>query len=76
MGCGRLGGALRCCLEMTGGSFAKISRKMAKKSRIFDFCGRVSAPIIIKATSKTPKENRLLFQTESKTHIPKLCPAH
>jgi hypothetical protein len=43
VGCGVLSGALRRCLEMTGGSFAKMSRKMAKKSRIFDFCGRLLA---------------------------------
>jgi hypothetical protein len=53
VGCGVLTGALRCCLEMTGGSLANTSRKMAKKSRIFDFCGKALAPLIIKATSKT-----------------------
>lgn len=34
-GCMR--GAFCCCLDMTGGSFAKISRRMARKSSIFDF---------------------------------------
>jgi hypothetical protein len=52
MGCGVLSGALRCCVEMTGGSLAKMSRKMAKKSRMFDFCGRVLAALTIKAAYK------------------------
>lgn len=29
--------ALRCCRDMTGGSFAKTSRNMARKSKILDF---------------------------------------
>ena len=26
-----------CCLDLTGGSFAKTSRKIARKSRMVDF---------------------------------------
>lgn len=37
VGCGVLSGASRCCLEITGGSLANMSRKMARKSRMFDF---------------------------------------
>lgn len=32
------GGRWPAPLAMTGGSFAKMSRKMVRKSRIFDFC--------------------------------------
>lgn len=39
MACGR-DGATGCCLDITGGSFANISRRIARKSRIFDFCYR------------------------------------
>lgn len=37
--CGR-GGAFCGCLEMTGGSFANISRRIARKSCMFDFYDR------------------------------------
>jgi hypothetical protein len=46
-----LSGALRCCFEMTGGSLAKMSRKMARKSRILDFYGRALASLPLRATS-------------------------
>lgn len=32
-----IGGRPYCCRATTGGSFAKTSRSMARKSRIFDF---------------------------------------
>jgi hypothetical protein len=46
VGCRVLSGTLRCCLEITGGSFANTSRKIAKKSRMFDFCVKDLAPLM------------------------------
>lgn len=34
-----------CCREMTGGSLAKISRKIVRKSKMLDFCKSRSAVV-------------------------------
>jgi len=75
VGCGVLFGALRCCLEMTGGSLANTSRKMAKKSRIFDFYSKALAPLIIKATSKTSEGKQASFPSWVKNSHPKTQPS-
>jgi hypothetical protein len=38
---GCVGKGVRGCLDTTGGSLAKTSRRIAKKSRIFDFYSRL-----------------------------------
>jgi hypothetical protein len=76
VGFGALSGALRCCFEMTGGSFAKMSRKMVRKSRILDFYGRVLASLPLGATLHKKSGDWAFPQCEVITHIPKLCPAH
>lgn len=37
VGCGR-GVAFCCCFDITGGSLAKTSRRIARKSSTLDFC--------------------------------------
>lgn len=41
----------RCCRDMTGGSFAKTSRSMARKSKTLDFWLRVSLHVYEEGTN-------------------------
>jgi hypothetical protein len=72
-----LGGALRCCLDMTGGSFANISRRMARKSRILDFYGKLLASLPLNPSLRCfGGQIRPIFRADMITHIPELCPAY